>query len=96
VIAVGDFNCRPADPDCQALYAGADLDRVMTLESGIDQVLAVRDTAYVIEVLDTVRIDRDNVVDGQPIRLTDHHGFQSTLRIGPSGGPRVESPGATL
>lgn len=84
-LAVGDFNCRPGQPDCEALYAVADLERVMTLDGGIDQILAARDRDHAVEVLETVRIDRDNVVDGEAITLSDHHGFLSTLRIGPAG-----------
>lgn len=54
---VGDFNTRPGAPDYELAVSRAGLGRVMTLDSEIDHIFAVRDARYRFEVLDTVVIE---------------------------------------
>jgi len=83
VFFVGDLNCAPGSPDYQAAYDGANLERVMSIDSGIDHILAVKKPGYNIEVLDTVKFQEVVKINGKQFTLSDHNGFMSTLKIAP-------------
>lgn len=50
---VGDFNTVPGRADFEAAVRGAQLKRIMTIDSGIDHLLAVDDGAHHVETLET-------------------------------------------
>jgi len=80
---VGDLNCTPGSPDYQALFDGANLERVMIIESRIDHILGVKNPAYTVETLETSKIDEVVNVNKKQFTLSDHSGFISTIKISP-------------
>ncbi len=82
---VGDLNCRTGDEEYETAVRGAALARAMTVDSGIDHILAVDNGAYRFETLETVRIEEEFEVDGRRLELSDHPGFLSVIRITPEG-----------
>jgi sphingomyelin phosphodiesterase 2 len=54
---VGDFNTVPGRADFEAAVQGAHLERIMTIDSGIDHLLAVSDGVYHFETLETLAIE---------------------------------------
>lgn len=89
---VGDLNCSPGSPDYQALYDGANMERLMTIESHIDHILGVKNPAYTVETLETFKIQEVVNVNKKQFTLSDHNGYMSTLKIGPA---KEASPVAT-
>jgi endonuclease/exonuclease/phosphatase family metal-dependent hydrolase len=82
--AVGDFNCKEPESQYPALVEGADLQRLMNIESRIDHIFAPRNPAYAYEVLDTEPIAGTLSANGEEFELSDHTGYISTIRITPS------------
>lgn len=82
-LLVGDMNCRVGRDDFEAAVNGANLLRIMTIDSGVDHIFAVSDSDYTFELLDTTRIEERIHVNGKDTGLSDHSGYMSTLRIIP-------------
>jgi len=80
---VGDMNCGEEREDYEAAVKGANLTRVMNMDSHIDHIFAVDDPQYQIEVLDTIRISEKITEDGHSFSLSDHSGYMSTIKVIP-------------
>jgi sphingomyelin phosphodiesterase 2 len=80
---VGDFNCGPGGEDHNALVKGADLERVMTVQSAIDHIYAAHSANYKFEVMRSEEIPEKVTRNGQPFELSDHSGYFSEVRITP-------------
>lgn len=80
-ISVGDFNVRASEPQYQTLVEEAGLERVMTIDTAIDHIFAVRNDRFTFEALDTVPIKAEVGVPGGTVGLSDHTGYLSTVRI---------------
>lgn len=76
---VGDFNCRPGDPEFELLVR--DIGMVPLMDGGrrIDNIFGMADRAYAFEVLAFAEWERHN-----GLRLSDHRGYMSTIRVVPS------------
>lgn len=83
IIVVGDLNCRDGEEQYAAAVDGAHLVRAMTIPSKIDQIFHVDDPRYTFETLDTIAIQEDFLVNGEPEELSDHNGYISIIRITP-------------
>lgn len=82
---VGDMNCRPGSVDFETAVAQANLERLMTMDTGIDHILAIENPRYVFEVVDTKPIEKMIPVGDRTTALSDHTGYLSTVRIVPEG-----------
>jgi len=83
VFVVGDLNSRPGSEEYEAAVVGADLVRVMTIDSRIDHVLAARSDDYDFQVTETIEIS-ERIVDGdKEYRLSDHPGYLSEVTVTP-------------
>lgn len=82
-VLVGDLNSKIGEKAYQIALEGADLVRVMSLDSGVDHIFAVRDADYTFELLETIRIDGRILVDGIEVTLSDHIGYMSIVRVIP-------------
>jgi sphingomyelin phosphodiesterase 2 len=80
--ALGDWNCRAGDPDHDLLVAEAGLTCLMDDVRRIDLIFGVDDARYAYELTDFVVMDRH---DG--LRMSDHKGYMSTIRITPAAQP---------
>lgn len=89
-LAVGDYNARLDSPPGRALVTGADLIRLMTADSAIDHIFARTNAGYACEVLGTTAIQGTVHVGDKEVRLSDHSGYVSTIRIT----PKPACPGA--
>jgi len=79
-LLAGDMNCRRGAPDYETAVTAAKLVRVMNLESAIDHIFMAEDSRYAVDILETVSIDGPS--HGE-MRLSDHSGYMTTLRIQP-------------
>lgn len=77
---VGDMNCGQGSENFEIAVKNANLMRIMTVGSGVDHIFAVRDTRYVFEVMGGTAI-----TDYKGLRLSDHSGYMSIIRITPGG-----------
>ena len=82
-LLVGDLNSKIGSNAYQIAVEGADLVRLMSLDSRVDHIFGVRDTDYIFELLDTNRIDGHIIVDGKKVTLSDHSGYISIVRVIP-------------
>ena len=85
-ILTGDFNCREGNPDYKTLTDALPLRRLMKgIKPSIDNIFAVGDGHYSFEAEETVVLE--NGVDSQDreLRLSDHDGYLSRIRIVPTG-----------
>jgi len=82
-LLVGDLNSKIGENAYQIALEGADLVRLMSLDSRVDHIFAVRDAEYTFELLDTVRIDGSILVDGTEVTLSDHSGYMSIVQVIP-------------
>jgi hypothetical protein len=82
-LVVGDFNVEPGTPHYDALVSGGRLQRLMTLDSRVDHIFAVENPRYRFEVLSTEVIEETVSIEGEPVELTDHPAYVSTVRITP-------------
>jgi len=82
-LLVGDLNSKIGQEAYQIALEGADLVRLMSLDSRVDHIFAVRDADYTFELLDTIRIDGHTIVDGNKVTLSDHIGYISIIRVIP-------------
>jgi len=82
-LLVGDLNSKVGQDAYQIALEGADLVRLMSLDSRVDHIFAVRDAEYTFELLDTVRIDGSILVDGTEVTLSDHSGYMSIVQVIP-------------
>ena len=80
---VGDMNCEPGEDAFELPIKDAHLLRIMKIDSGNDHVFAIKNSNYSIETLDTIRIDGVIMIDREPIPLSDHSGFMTTVQISP-------------
>jgi endonuclease/exonuclease/phosphatase family metal-dependent hydrolase len=80
-ILVGDMNCRPSEEDFETAVDLAKLIRLMTIDSGIDHILGVKNRHYNFEILDTVKITKTITVLNKTMGLSDHTGYMSKIRI---------------
>ncbi len=80
-LLVGDLNSKIGGNAYQIAVEGADLVRIMSLDSGVDHIFAVRDADYTFELLDTFKIDGRILVDGNEVTLSDHSGYMSIIRV---------------
>lgn len=82
-LLVGDMNCAPGSIQYNTLVAGADLQRLMNIDSRIDHIFGAPSDSYNYEVLETLPITGN--VPGQTTPLSDHPGYMSTIRVRPTG-----------
>jgi endonuclease/exonuclease/phosphatase family metal-dependent hydrolase len=90
-LLVGDLNCRRDQPDHEAIVTTANLTRLMNVDTTLDHIYGVKNPAYAFELLETIELTDGPGPDGIPIRLSDHHGYLSTIRITPAAGPKLSS-----
>lgn len=81
---VGDLNAHPEQKSYQAVVEKAKLERLMTEDSRIDHIFAVKDPNYQYEVLKTERIYEKWSIRGKELELSDHSGWMSTIKITPT------------
>lgn len=79
----GDFNSGREAPEHRTLVEGANLERVMNVESSIDHIYAARDPHYRFEVVESREIPEVIQRDGKPFALSDHNGYFTVVRITP-------------
>jgi endonuclease/exonuclease/phosphatase family metal-dependent hydrolase len=79
----GDMNCEPGEDALEILIKDAPLLRIMKIDSGKDHVFAIKNSNYSIKTLDTIRIDGVIIIDREPIPLSNHSGFMTTVQISP-------------
>jgi len=82
-LLVGDMNCTPGSPQYQAAVAGANLERLMNVDSRIDHIFGRLCSNYEYEVIDTESIKGAVSVEGESTPLSDHTGYVSTIRVRP-------------
>jgi len=80
---VGDMNCQVGRDDFETAVEGANLLRMMNMDSGIDHIFAVWSPGYGFELVDTVEIEERIRVKGKYTALSDHIGYMSTVRVIP-------------
>lgn len=80
---VGDLNCGIGAVDYETVVNQAGLIRTMSINSHIDHILAVQDSNYLFETLETVPIEKRVTEGGRAFSLSDHSGYMSTIRIQP-------------
>lgn len=83
VILVGDLNTRIGVNAHSILVVIANLVRIMNIDSNIDHIYAKKSPYYQFEVLETIEIQEGIDSYGKSIRLSDHNGFMTTVRITP-------------
>jgi len=81
LVLVGDLNCWIGQKDFQKVVQGANLRRVMKIPSRIDHIFAANDPHYLVEVLETIKIEKWIETKDGTSALSDHCGYISTLRI---------------
>ena len=80
---VGDMNCGPGEDAFELAIKDDHLLRIMKIDSGRDHIFAIKNSHYSIKVLDTIRIDGVIIIDKEPIPLSDHSGYMTTVQISP-------------
>ena len=83
IFAVGDFNCREGSAAFANLVNGAHLEWMMKGEPRIDNIFAAKSAHYAMELLDSAVIDRRIPIGNRQVRLSDHNGYISTIRVQP-------------
>ncbi|MCX5759086.1 MAG: endonuclease/exonuclease/phosphatase family protein [Candidatus Hydrogenedentes bacterium] len=86
---VGDMNSHRDRMMLQDAMDRGQFVRMMTIDSSIDHIFAVRNPHYVFEVLDTQPIDKDIPVKSGTTHLSDHRGYISTIRVTPVPNPQT-------
>mgnify|MGYP002619857429 CR=1 FL=1 len=82
VFVMGDINCEPHEDGYAALVDGAELTRMMTVESDIDHIFLRHADSHHAELIDTAQM-AGIYCDGGVIYLhSDHFGFCSEVAIG--------------
>jgi len=74
----GDMNSGPGREDFEMAVSGANLMRVMNVETHIDHIFAVKDAAYRFEVKNSLELH-----EYQGVRLSDHNGYITTVQVSP-------------
>ena len=82
-ILIGDMNCLSGDVEFQSLVSEADLMHMMSIDSGLDHIFALRDSLNAFDVLKTTKIQAEIVVKETVTALSDHLGYMTTLSITP-------------
>ena len=82
-ILIGDMNCLSGDVEFQSLVSEADLMHMMSIDSGLDHIFALRDSLNAFDVLKTTKIQAEIVVKEAVTALSDHLGYMTTLSITP-------------
>ncbi len=83
-ILVGDLNTRPGDVAHENIVEIACLERIMSIVSRIDHIYAKKGPDYQFEVLETIEIQEGIASSGKPIRLSDHNGYMTRVKIMPT------------
>jgi len=83
-ILVGDLNTRPGDVAHENIVEIACLERIMSIVSRIDHIYAKKGPDYQFEVLETIEIQEGIAPSGKPIRLSDHNGYMTRVKIMPT------------
>ncbi|MBP8132111.1 MAG: endonuclease/exonuclease/phosphatase family protein [Candidatus Hydrogenedentes bacterium] len=78
---VGDFNCRPGNPEYDLLVRDIGLVHLMDDQKRIDNIFGIADPAYTFEMVAFAELERHN---GR--LLSDHNGYMSTVRVVPAAG----------
>lgn len=84
VFAVGDFNCREGSTAFANLVNGAHLEWMMKGDPRIDNIFAAKSERYTNELIDSAVIDRKISIESRQVRLSDHNGYISTIRVRPN------------
>ena len=82
-ILTGDMNCRPGSIEYQTVVEQANLVRLMNIGSRIDHIFGVANPNYRFWVSDTEEVSHYQSDAGEKLRLSDHNGYVSTIRIEP-------------
>ncbi len=82
-ILVGDLNTRPGDIAHENIVEIACLERIMSIVSRIDHIYAKKGPDYKFEVLETIEIREGIVPSGKSMRLSDHNGYMTCVKIMP-------------
>lgn len=83
-LITGDFNCGPGAEDHETAVMTANMVRLMTHDTHLDHIYGVQDGGYQFEVVETIDIVDGRAPGGGSIRLSDHYGYMSTIRITPA------------
>ena len=75
---VGDFNCRPGEPEYELVVKKASLQHLMDGMGRIDNIFGMLNPQYSYEVRDFVSWETYKGME-----LSDHKGYMSTIRITP-------------
>lgn len=84
-LLAGDMNCRVGDTEYDTAVNGAELERVMAIESRIDHIFSRKSAPYSVEVVRTEPIEAVVKLGEKELSLSDHPGYMSTLTIRPGG-----------
>ena len=79
----GDFNSSQ-DTELKTLIEGAGLERIMSVDSSIDHIFAVRNPHYRFEVVESLQIPATIQREGGPFELSDHNGYFTVVRATPA------------
>ncbi len=82
-LVTGDFNSGRNAPEHQLLVGTANLERILSVDSAIDQIYAASDPKYRYEVVESKEIPATIQKDGKPFELSDHNGYFTVVRITP-------------
>jgi len=86
VLLVGDLNTRIGEVAHDTLVIVSDLIRLMNIDSNIDHIYAKKSPSYYFEVLETIPLIAGKTSSGKEVRLSDHYGFMSTIKVIPTIG----------
>ena len=81
---LGDFNCTPDSAAYKNAVDGANLERLMTVDTHIDHIFGVINPLYKYETLKTEEITGIYDINGVKTELSDHSGYMSTVRVTPT------------
>lgn len=82
-ILVGDLNTRPGDIAHENIVEIACLERIMSIVSRIDHIYAKKGPDYQFEVLETIELSKGIGPSGKSIRMSDHNGYMTHVKIIP-------------
>lgn len=82
-LLVGDMNCTPGSQQYKKAVTGANLRRLMNIDSRVDHIFGRRSDNYEYQVIDTEPIAGLVSVGNKSTPLSDHTGYISTIRVSP-------------
>jgi sphingomyelin phosphodiesterase 2 len=82
-ILAGDFNCKPGSDDYQLLVEGAGLERLLSVDTELDHILAKKKPQWNYQASPTqvLTTARDPKAVGEEIRLSDHDGYLTKITL---------------